>query len=53
MKTEKRLIQKGIRFTETEAEKIKKAAEAAQRTEADFMRLAILEYMKIVENMKK
>lgn len=25
MKTEKRLIQKGIRFTETEAEKIKKA----------------------------
>ena len=53
MKTEKKTIQKGIRFTESDCEKIKKAAEDANRTEADFMRLAILEYIKIIENMKK
>ncbi len=53
MKTEKRQIQKAIRFTEEEYRQIEEAAEEEQRNECDFMRLAIMEYIRIRKNIKR
>lgn len=49
---QKRDIKKLIRFTEDEWKTISKAAEKAERKDADYMRRAILKYIEFTKEEK-
>ena len=52
MENEKRTIFKGIKLTPSEWAKIQEAAKKAERKDAEFIRIATMRYIEIIEKAK-